>query len=75
MANIAELEWSVLRRQCLDRRLPDQATVATEVAAWVAARNQARAAVTWRFTVDQARQRLAHVYPIPAPDTGALTNY
>ncbi len=73
--NIAELEWSVLRRQCLDRRLPDQATVATEVAAWVAARNQARAGVTWRFTVDQARQTLAHVYPIPAPGIGALTHY
>jgi hypothetical protein len=73
--NIAELEWSVLTRQCLDRRIPDAATLATEVAAWVAARNRVRARVAWRFTVDDARQRLPHVYPIPAPDIGALTNY
>lgn len=73
--NIAELEWSVLTRQCLARRLPTQELLAAEVAAWVAARNQARVRVAWRFTVDQARQTLAHVYPIPEPDIVALTHY
>ena len=73
--NIAELEWSVLTRQCLDRRLPTQAPLAQEVAAWVATRNHARARVAWRFTVDDARTTLAHVYPIPEPGNGALTNY
>jgi hypothetical protein len=73
--NIAELEWSVLSRQCLARRIPDAATLETEVAAWVAARNQARARVAWRFTVADARVKLAHVYPIPEPDSGALTHY
>jgi hypothetical protein len=38
-------------------------------------RNQAHIRVAWRFTVEDARQRLAHVYPIPEPDSGALTNY
>jgi hypothetical protein len=73
--NIAELEWSVLSRQCLDRRLPTQEALAAEVAAWVATRNHARARVAWRFTVAAARRTLAHVYPIPELDTVALTNY
>jgi hypothetical protein len=73
--NIAELEWSVLSRQCLARRLPTQERLAAEVAAWVAARNQACAHVAWRFTVADARVNLAHVYPIPEPDTVALTRY
>jgi hypothetical protein len=73
--NLAELEWSVLSRQCLARRIPDAATLETEVASWVAARNQLRARVAWRFTVTDARVKLAHVYPIPEPDSGALTHY
>ena len=53
----------MLTRQCLARRLPDAATLATEVAAWVAARNAAATPITWRFTLELARIRLAHVYP------------
>jgi DDE superfamily endonuclease len=73
--NLAELEWSVLTRQCLDRRIPTPEQLAQEVAAWVAARNAAATRVVWRFTLDQAREKLAHVYPISEPDTVALTNY
>jgi len=73
--NIAELEWSVLTRQCLDRRLPTQEVLAAEVAAGVAARNTVCARVAWRFTVADARTKLAHVSPIPEPDTVALTSY
>jgi len=65
--NMAELELSVLARQCLDRRLPDVTTLATEVAAWVEARNTARTPITWRFTLEVARVRLAHVYPVLEP--------
>jgi len=61
--NMAELELSVLTRQCLDRRIPDQATLAAEVAAWVERRNAARTPITWSFTLAVARIRLAHVYP------------
>jgi DDE superfamily endonuclease len=64
--NMAELELAVLERQCLDRRLPTPARVATEVAAWEAARNATRASVTWRFSTSAARTRLARHYPQPA---------
>jgi DDE superfamily endonuclease len=61
--NMAELEFAVLSRQCLDRRLPDQATLQGEIGAWEAQRNAARAAVQWRFTVAQARSKLRRLYP------------
>jgi hypothetical protein len=63
--NMAELELSVLARQCLARRLPDRATLEAECAAWVAPRNAAAIPITWRFSLEVARIRLAHVYPIP----------
>lgn len=66
--NMAELELAVLSSQCLDRRIPDQATLATEVAAWVAARNAVAAPAIWTFTIDDARTRLTHLYPIPVCD-------
>jgi hypothetical protein len=61
--NLAEIELSVLARQCLDRRIPDAGTLAAEVAAWAAARNAAATPITWRFTLELARIRLVHVYP------------
>lgn len=61
--NMAEIELSILARQCLDRRIPDPATLAAEVAAWVAERNAAATPIRWRFTLDLARIRLADVYP------------
>jgi hypothetical protein len=64
--NMAELEWSVLSRQCLRRRIPDQATLESELAAWVTARNADGATVTWQFTKEEARQRLHWLYPHPA---------
>jgi hypothetical protein len=65
--NVAEIELSVLGRRCLDRRIPDQATLATEVAAWVAARNAERVTVKWPFTTADARTKLKHRYPVPQP--------
>jgi hypothetical protein len=61
--NIAELELSVLSRQCLDRRLPDRALLAQEVAAWEADRNAAAGPVDWQFTTADARIKLSHLYP------------
>lgn len=63
--NMAELEWSALARQCLDRRIPDRDTLQTAVTAWAETRNQARVRITWRFTVAEARTTLTHLYPIP----------
>jgi transposase len=61
--NMAELELAVLTRQCLGRRLATQERVAREVAAWQAARNAARATITWGFTTPAARTKLARHYP------------
>ena len=61
--NMAEIELSVLARQCLNRRIPDMATLRGEVAAWRDKRNTAGAATDWRFTTDDARIKLKHLYP------------
>ena len=61
--NMAEIELSVLRRQCLDRRLPDGVDLADEVAAWEAARNRADRRIDWRFTITDARIKLKRLYP------------
>lgn len=63
--NMAELEWSVLARQCLARRIPDVATLEAEIAAWVARRNAESITVDWQFTKEEARQRLHWLYPHP----------
>ena len=61
--NMAEIELAVLAGQCLDRRLADQATLEREVLAWQAARNRAGRGVNWRFTTEDARIKLKHLYP------------
>jgi len=61
--NIAEIELSVLSRQCLDRRVPDVATLQTDVAAWEDHRNQTAVTVDWRFTAADARIKLKRLYP------------
>jgi hypothetical protein len=62
--NMAEIELSVLQRQCLDRRLGNQATLEREVGAWVAARNTSAANIDWRFTTADARIKLKRLYPV-----------
>jgi hypothetical protein len=61
--NMAELEFSMLTRQCLARRIGDRDTLAVEVAGWEAARNAQRATIRWQFTVDDARTKLHRLYP------------
>ena len=61
--NIAECELSVLARQCLDRRIPDQATLETQAAAWTQNRNNAQAKTNWHFTTEDARTKLLYLYP------------
>lgn len=60
---IAEIELSVLGRQCLDRRLPDRAALTVEVAAWTAARNADSVAIDWQFTTADARVKRKRLYP------------
>jgi DDE superfamily endonuclease len=71
--NMAELELSALARQCLARRIPDQPTLATEVAAWVARRNHEAVRLAWRFGIEEARIRLAHCYPLPEQDRSTVS--
>ncbi len=61
--NIAELELSVLSRQCLDRRIPDRVTLEQGVAAWETARNALGGKVDWRFRTEDARIKLKRLYP------------
>ena len=63
--NIAEVELSVLGRQCLDRRIADRETLAREVAAWELDRNESAAGVDWQFTTADARVKLKRLYPVP----------
>ena len=61
--NIAEIELSVLSRQCLDRRIPDVATLQEEVVAWQERRDRTATAIDWRFTTADARLKLKRLYP------------
>ena len=61
--NVAEMELSVLARQCLDRRIPDSLTLTLEAAAWEHQRNAAKVLVRWQFTTTDARVKLAKPYP------------
>lgn len=61
--NIAEIELSVLNRQCLDRRIGDKETLINEVAVWISERNQNATSVNWQFTTKDARVKLKKLYP------------
>jgi len=61
--NMAEIEFSVMVGQCLKRRIPDQATLTAELAAYTARRNRDQATVRWQFDVQHARTKLGRLYP------------
>ena len=61
--NMAEVEFSVLSRQCLQRRVPDRTTLEAEVAAWQDRRNATAGLIDWRFTTSDARIKLKRLYP------------
>jgi hypothetical protein len=61
--NVAEVELSVLARQCLDRRIGSAEQLRAEVAAWARERNADQSRVVWRFTTADARIKLRHLYP------------
>jgi hypothetical protein len=61
--NMAEIEFSVLSRQCLDRRIPNIASMTEQVMAWADERNKRVVKVDWQFTTADARIKLRHLYP------------
>jgi len=61
--NMAEIELNVLIRQCLNRRIPDIASVTAEVEAWQTHRNTQNATINWQFRTKNARVKLKRLYP------------
>jgi hypothetical protein len=61
--NVAEIELSVMTKQCLDRRIPDMPTLRRETSAWASKRNKTQNGVDWQFTSKNARIKLKRLYP------------
>jgi hypothetical protein len=61
--NIAEIELSILARQCLAARIPDPQTLLDKVTTWFVTRNAKRGRVRWQFTTADARIKLVRLYP------------
>jgi len=65
--NMAEIELSVLARQCLSERLDDKENLQKQVAAWQDRRNASAVKIDWRFTAEDARVKLKKLYPTILP--------
>jgi hypothetical protein len=61
--NMAEIEFSALKGQCLNRRIPDMVTMQNEVSAWEKNRNNCVRKIDWQFTAADARIKLKRLYP------------
>jgi hypothetical protein len=61
--NMAEIELSILSKQCLSRRIPNEWTLITEIVAWEDLRNEKKATIHWNFTVEEARNVFKEHYP------------
>lgn len=61
--NVAEIELSVLKSQCFNRRIPEIDTIRNEITAWQNQRNNKGSKVDWRFTTEDARIQLKRLYP------------
>lgn len=67
--NVAEIELSALKKQCLDRRIPTKEEMEKQVNAWLKDRNSAPCRVKWQFTNEEARIKLKRLYPTIEPQT------
>lgn len=72
--NVAEMELSVLSKQCLERRIPTVEELNREIKAWQKERNQTASKVIWRFTTEEARVKLKHLYPVFEEEKSSETN-
>jgi hypothetical protein len=61
---MAEIEFSILGLECLDRRIPDKTAVINEVNAWTEERNSKESKIIWRFKNEDARYKLKRLYPL-----------
>jgi hypothetical protein len=62
--NVAEIELSVLSKQCLTRRIPSKEELKQQIENWQQERNYTVSKVIWRFSTDDARVKLQHLYPV-----------
>jgi hypothetical protein len=62
--NVAEIELSVLSRQCLNRRIESREKLRREVDAWEESRNEKSVEIRWQFTTADARIKLRRLYPV-----------
>jgi hypothetical protein len=62
--HMAEIELSVLSRQCLNRRIADHEALRAEVEAWTSTRNQEARKIRWQFDIDKARVKLHRLSPV-----------
>ena len=60
--NMAEIEIGILTRQCLDRRTATQDLLKSEVAAWQLDRNKEARTIDWKFTRQDADEKLSRHY-------------
>ena len=60
---MAEIELSVLKGQCLGRRMDNVENMKAEVAAWEQDRNNNLKKINWQFTTSEARIKLTRLYP------------
>jgi hypothetical protein len=61
--NIAEIELSVLKRQCLPERIPDINIMKQKIKTWNKERNTKQAKINWQFKTEDARIKLKRLYP------------
>lgn len=61
--NVAEIELSALKGQCLRHRIPSLEDMRSQVHSWEDNRNNRQSTIDWQFTTDDARIKLKHVYP------------
>ena len=61
---MAEIEFSILGSECLDRRIPDKTALINEVNAWTEERNSKESKIIWRFKNEDARIELKRLYPL-----------
>ena len=61
--NVAEIELSVFKRQCLPERIPEIEEMRRMTKAWNIERNSRQTKVDWQFTTEDARIKLKRLYP------------
>jgi hypothetical protein len=72
--NVAEIELSILSKQCLARRIPTSEQLKLELLNWQQERNHSASKVIWRFSTEDARVKLQHLYPVFEEEESVSSN-